>query len=245
MPSPAASFALPFLRKEQLTADTYSFYFDRTAHPFEYLPGQYIRMILMHENPDERGTSRFFTMASPPTEHEELMITTRVVQSSFKKALLGLLPGQEVQFWGPIGQFVLHEDTQKPLVFLAGGIGLTPYHSMLLYGLEKKIAIPMTLFVACSTSEEIVFYEELTAVTKQLPTVTVVYTVTHPEESQTAWVGETGRISVNMLKKYVSAPQECIYYISGPGAMVDATEKMLSEMDVSEEHIVLEKFPGY
>ncbi len=244
MSSVATSFALSFVKKEQLTADVYSFYFDRESHAFTFLPGQYVRMILPHENPDERGTSRFFTIASSPTDHENLMITTRVVQGTFKHALLGLLPGQNVQFWGPIGQFVLQEEEENPLVFIAGGIGLTPYHSMMIYANDKRLQLPMTLFVSFKRVENVVFYDEFMRLVSTNKNLRVVYTVTHPEESK-SWTGETGRISAEMLAKYVLSPESCTFYISGPGGMVEEIEKLLDEMRIPKEQIILEKFPGY
>lgn len=245
MPTPPTSFALSFVKKEQLTADTYSFYFDRTVHPFEFLPGQYIRMILMHPDPDERGTSRFFTIASSPSDHENLMITTRVLKSSFKKYLLTLLPGQEVQFWGPTGHFVLHETEPKPLVCIAGGIGITPYHSMLTYAKEMNVTTPITVFASFSSPDEVVFWDELSAVNTVMPNLKAIYTVTKPEESTKSWSGETGRISPELIKKYVPDIAACTYYISGPGAMVDAMENLVASLNVPTEQIIIEKFPGY
>jgi ferredoxin-NADP reductase len=244
MSSIPALFALPFVKKEQLTNDVYSFYFDRVSHPFSFLPGQYLRMILPHENPDERGTSRFFTIASSPTDHENLMFTIRILQSTFKHALLGLLPGQNVQFWGPIGQFVLHEEAKNPLVFLAGGIGLTPYHCMMTYAYERSLQTPMILFVSFKTVDDMVFYDEFMKLVSANHNLRVVYTMTHPEESQ-SWTGERGRISAEMLKKYVLSPEICTFYISGPGTMVEETEKFLHEMKIPTNQIILEKFPGY
>lgn len=245
MPSAPTNYQLPFVSKEQLTADTYSFYFDRSEHPFEFLPGQYNRVILPHENPDDRGTSRFFTIASSPTQTEDLMITTRIVKSTFKHALLGLLPGQNVQFWGPTGQFVLHDEEQRPLVFLAGGIGLTPYHSMITYAAEKNLAIPMTLFVSFTVQEEMVFYDEFMEIAKQHSNIKIIYTITHLEQSEQPWSGEKGRISADMIKKYVPEPTNNTFYISGPGSMVDVTQELVKEMGVAEEQVIIEKFPGY
>ncbi len=238
-------FQLPFLKKEQLTNDTFSFYFDRTKFTFDYLPGQYIRMILPHENPDDRGTSRFFTLASSPLLQDHIMITTRIVQSSFKKTLASLSPGQVIQFWGPTGKFVLPEDSQKPLVFLAGGIGLTPYHSMITYAAEKGLQIPMTLLVSFTIPDEIVFKEEFKNITEQHPHIKVIYTITKPEQSSISWEGEKGRISEDLLKRYGGDLLQSTFFVSGPGSMVDGTDTLLKSLHISEENIILEKFPGY
>src|SRR5476649_1261945 len=101
----AKQFFLPFLRKEQVAKDTYSFYFDRRKIDFDFLPGQYIRMSLPHKDVDERGTTRFFTIASSPHEEGYLMFTIKIIESSFKKALFNLQPLHPVQFFGPMGTF--------------------------------------------------------------------------------------------------------------------------------------------
>lgn len=245
MPSTPASFTLPFVKKEQLNADTYSFYFDRTKHEFEFDPGQYMRMILPHDSPDDRGTSRFFTIASSPLQKDFLMHTTKIIKSSFKQTLNSLQPGQEVQYWGPTGKFVLQEDSPRPLVFIAGGVGITPYHSMLIFAAQKNLTLPLTLFVSFSIPEEIIYYDELTAIAKEHTNIKVIYTLTRPQESKLPWSGETGRVSEELIKKYIDTVSECTYYVSGPPPMVDGTDTLLKDMKISEEQIILEKFTGY
>jgi NAD(P)H-flavin reductase len=101
------TFFLFFTKKVKIAKDLYVIIFDRKKVPFTFLPGQYIQMTLPHENVDERGSSRYFTIASSPTEKDVLMITSRKGRSSFKKALFGLKAGDRVQFFGPMGVFVL------------------------------------------------------------------------------------------------------------------------------------------
>src|SRR5258708_3228613 len=100
MQTPAKEFFLPFLRREQITENVYSLFFDRRDVKFTFLPGQYIRMVLPHKNPDNRGTSRFFTIASSPLEKDHFMITTKLIQSSFKMTLLSLTAGTPVKMYG-------------------------------------------------------------------------------------------------------------------------------------------------
>jgi ferredoxin-NADP reductase len=239
-------FNLPFLRREQTSKDAYSFFFDRTVKPdYTFLPGQYNKVFLPHENPDNRGTNRNFSAASSPLNTKELMITTRIVQSSFKKALFNLAPGTEVQFFGPVGRFVFDESETVPHVFLAGGIGITPFHSMLDYIAEKNITIPVTLFASFSTVEDFLYYEEFIAIANAHPTVKVVYTVTKPELSKKSWTGETGRVTPELIKKYIPNILDCITMTCGPIPMVDGTLEMLSGMGVQKENLRKENFVGY
>ncbi|HSX40053.1 MAG TPA: FAD-dependent oxidoreductase [Candidatus Saccharimonadales bacterium] len=243
---PPSALTLPFLKSEKLSKDAYAFTFDRTsAREWNFSPGQYIRMTLPVENPDERGTTRLFSLVSSPLQKDHIMITTRVIQSSFKKKLLTLKPGEQVQFFGPMGVFTFRENDPGSHVFLAGGIGITPFHSMLLYANAKKLSVPITFFASFSTTDDMVFYEEFSNIAKENPSIKVVYTVTQPEKSGKPWSGETGRISAEMIKKYVKDFDKALYYVAGPQVMVEAMVKMVSEMGLPTERILRENFTGY
>ncbi len=237
-------FFLPFLRKEKLTKDAFVFYFDKSNHPFTFLPGQYLRMTLEIENPDERGKSRMFSVSSSPLD-KDIMITTRVIQSSFKKRMVGLLSGEQVKFFGPVGRFVFDETDTRPHVLLAGGIGITPLHSMLRYASQKNIIIPTTLIATFSLAEEIIFEKELEELAKVHGSMHVIYSVSRLKESKSNWEGEKGRISAEMIKKYVHDPLNATYYVSGPSLMVDGALALLKEIGIADEQIKKEKFVGY
>src|SRR3989344_3708999 len=221
MSNPAQSFTSKLIKKEQLTGDTYSFYFTRPS-TFEFIPGQYIKMILNIENPDERGISRFFTIASSSTENM-FMITTRIIQSSFKKTLAALPIGAEVQMRGPHGTFVLDEQDPRGKVYLAGGIGITPSRSMLVYMRDKNLNTPMTLIVSFSERSGLIFYDELNSLANKVRKV--VYIVT----------AEEGRIDEEKIRKNVPDLLDSLFYISGPPGFVEAMEKLVKSLGVSEE----------
>lgn len=236
------SFLLPFLRKEQVAKDTYSFFFDRTMFG-DFIPGHYIRITIPHKNQDERGNTRLFSLVTSPLNTKELAITTRVLQSSFKHALANLTPGTEVQFFGPMGRFLFDETEKRPCVFLAGGIGLTPFHSMLTYADEKNLQNNITFFASFSTPEEVAYKQEFEQIAQRHPNIKIIYTVT--QSSSIPWQGETGRISADMIKKYVFDVLQPLYYIVGPPKMVEAMEMIVKEMNVSIEQIKKEQFVGY
>lgn len=241
----AKAYKLPFLRKEQITHDVWSFFFDRSGVDFDFLPGQYTRMTLPHPAPDDRGTTRHFTIASSPTRKGEIMITTKVIESTFKKSLFDLTPGQEVEIYGPMGKFILDIDDPTPKVFLAGGIGLTPFHSMLKFAAEKQYLAPLYLFVSFSTVSQMVFYNELMEIENKNPNMQVIYTITRSEESPTIWEGETGRISIEMIRKYVPDTTKIMFSFTGPMEFTNSMESMLLNAGVSEEQIKKEIFSGY
>lgn len=238
-------FYLPLVKKTQLAKDTYSFYFDQAQLGLNFLPGQYIRMTLDIKNPDSRGNSRFFTIASSPLEKEYVMITTKIIQSSFKKRLIELKDGEKVKFFGPMGGFILKEEEKDQRVFLAGGIGITPFHSMITYANAKKLSVDITLFVSFSRVEEMIFFDELLNIAKENPFIKVIYTITHPEESRMQWTAEVGRISDVLIKKYVPSFLDPFYYIVGPPAMVAGIEDVVKKMGVENKRIFIENFTGY
>jgi len=238
----AGKFTLPFLRKEQVAKDTFSFYFDRSAKQnFDYQAGQYIRMFLPHSAPDDRGTSRYFTIASSPTEKEYLMITTKVIKSTFKKTLNYLKKGDLVEFFGPSGSYVL-DNSEKQHIFLSGGMGITPFRSMITYASHNKIPIPITLLASFQKEEHIVFYDELKKIAEENSSIKVIFSLTNPYKE---WKGESGRISDKLLHTYLTHSGDTIYYICGPDPMVDSTRDMLVKQGVDVEAINVEYFSGY
>lgn len=239
-----SNFILPFLKKEKVAENTYSFYFDKSRHDFSFLPGQYIRMVLDIKNPDERGNSRFFTISSSPEEKEYIVITTKIIQSAFKKRLDEVKIGEEVKFFGPFGGFVLDEKDKSSRVFLAGGIGITPYHSMITYAASKNLSIPITLIVSFSKTDEMIWYDLLSSIAKNNKYVKVIYTITHLESLKN-WNGETGRITHELIKKYVQDILNPKYYIVGPPIMVSAMEEIVISMGVASDKIFIENFTGY
>lgn len=239
----AHAFTLPFVKKELVAKDTFAFYFDRSKEQWDFHPGQYVRMMLPHENPDDRGTMRYFTISSSPLDTQYLRITTEVIQSSFKKHMFDLKKGQEVSFFGPNGEFYFLEQEKGVHVFLAGGIGITPFLSMIEYAVAKNITTPIYLFDAFSTVEEMIFYDHLKEISKQHPNIHIIFTISHPDGSD--WKGDTGRISEGLLKKYLQDVSIPLYYMVGPPPMVEASVKMVEELGVPEERILQEHFSGY
>lgn len=240
---------LPFIQKKQESEDSYSFYFDKKSYfgrknvSFNFLPGQYIRVLLNIENPDDRGSTRFFSVASSPTEPEYLFITTRIIKSSFKLALANLKKGEVVKFMGPFGKFILKEEEKKPKVFVAGGIGVTPFRSMIKYSQDKNVQNILYLFNSFKDAKDITYYSEMNEVKESYPVFSYIPTVT--ENKTPNWIGETGRISSEMIRTYVKDVNVPIYYVAGPEVMVEALSKVISEMGVASENIRSESFPGY
>lgn len=239
-------FFLKFVKKEQVSKDAYTFYFDRSQIGLDFLPGQFIKMTLPIDDP-ERGNIRYFTVSSSPLNKQFLTITTRIIQSAFKKALFLLNVGALVKFYGPSGNFVFDEKKLENRIFLAGGIGVTPFHSMVSYAAERKVPININLFASFSIVEDFVFYDEFREISQDNSKIKIIYTVTKPEDQPLAekWTGETGRIGPEMIKKNTSDYLNSSYWIAGPPGIVSSLAEIVREMGISSESIHVESFTGY
>lgn len=230
------------IRPETKDASTFIF---TPESPVVYQAGQHISMMLPIEKPDNRGKVRPFTVSSSPTEDGILTITTKHGPSTFKQALFALPVGAVVDARGPGGIFVLDETWAGQHVFLAGGIGITPFRGMLKYVVDKKLNLPITLLYSNKVPEEIVFFEELNTLSKLSPHIHVFHTITKPESSSKPWQGRVGRIDEAFIREQVKDISSSRFYIAGPLVMVEAMMSMVSGLGVSSEHIRFEKFPGY
>lgn len=235
---------LPFLRKEPVASNTYSFYFNRKGTHFTFFPGQYIR-VTFPLTTGKHKISHFFTIASSPLEKDYIRITTKMSNSDFKNKLAKLYENELVEMFGPLGGFYLHDDEKFHHVFLAGGIGITPFYSMIMYALQKKLQLNITLIASFISSDEIIFYNELMSVAKANHNIRVVYTITRSTDTEIIWRGETGRISENILKKYISDIANARYYIVGSPEMIEDTEEVLQLLNVKDGNIKIEQFTGY
>lgn len=235
---------LKFIKKEIAAKGTKTFFFAKPAG-FAYQAGQYAYFTLDLKFPDARGNVRHFTLSSSPTD-EFLTITCRMrEESGYKKTLDILNTGDLVDFLGAKGDFILAENESNQQIFIAGGIGITPFRSIIKYVSDKNLTVPIHLIYSNSIPEEIAFKEEIDSITKSHQNITVDYTITKPEESQQVWAGHTGRIDAKLLQSLISNLQSPIYWLCGPPSFVEAMEETLHELDISQDQVRSEKFTGY
>lgn len=227
--------------QKMLAMDTYEFVF-KPDRKLNYIPGQYLEWTLPHKKSDSRGVRRYFTIASAPTEAGiRLGVKYCDHPSSFKKKLLSLAPGDKLSAGQLAGDFLLPKDTAKKLVFIAGGIGITPFRSMVQYMIDKGEVRDTVLFYSNKTENEIAYKELFMRAEKQ--GVKTVYLLTDKENAPKVFAGEIGRIDEHMINKYVPDYKKRIFYLSGPNAMVHAYKELLVKMGVVT--IVTDYFPGF
>lgn len=225
---------------------TKSFYWEPDKK-LDWIAGQYFYFTLPElKFPDPRGSTRHFTTSTSPTEGNILRVTTRIRQESGYKLTLDSLPiGTVIDGEGPSGTFVLDEKESGNNIFIAGGIGVTPFRSMIKYAMDKKLDTKIALVYSNSTPEEIAFLEEFKEWAQKWSNFKLYATVSHPEESKKKWSGLTGRIDEKLLKEAATALGEPTYWLCGPPGMVNAMEETLEKMEIDTDRLRVEKFTGY
>ncbi len=242
--SPKVNLLPQLIEKSVVANNTMDFVF-KLNKPFKYQPGQYMEFTLPHEQTDRRGNRRYFTLASSPTENTlRLGIKFYPNGSSFKKAMRIMSKQTMVAAGSLRGDFTLPVSPDQKLVFIAGGIGITPYRSMIKYLIDKHEQRDITLIYSEKTPGNLAYTDVFTQARQQLG-ANIVYTLTNDTAIPLNWTGETGFISTNMIKKAVPDYHERLFYISGPNSMVRSTEKMLHELRVPKHFIKTDFFPGY
>lgn len=237
-----ASYPIILKRKQQVADGTLAFYFDKPAD-FVFKAGQCVRLVLIDPpETDEEGNGRILSLASAPAD-AELMVATRIRDSAFKRVLSGLAPGAGLTLKGPYGDFVLPADTRTPVVFITGGIGITPVRSMLLQALSDDDGRHLVLFYANRRPQDAAFLDELQGACKGTSRCTLIATMTAP--SAPGWRGERGHVDEAMLARYLDDVQAPLYYLDGPPALVAAMRAMLVRLGVAEDRVRTEEFAGY
>ena len=225
--------------------------------PLNYTAGQFAFFDIGGVYDDPKGPIRHFTISSSPTENF-IMFSTRIRDSPYKKRLSTLEEGSSVKVRGPEGHFVLHEDYSKPAVFLSGGIGVTPFRSMIKYATDKQLPLKITMFDSNRNRENIVFKEEFDNWTTANKNLKVIYTISDDQgrneqqqsSSSTAndWKGEYGHIDKAMILKHMDTNtlNNSIFYICGPPSMLNAMQSLLQDnLEIPKERIKVEEFTGY
>lgn len=241
---PAATSVARLSGKEKVACETVAFHISKPVG-FNFVAGQAVYVTLPEmKKTDTKGKSRIFSIASAPQD-TELEITTRQNDTSFKCYLLAANAGTPILLEGPYGSLVLHDDVNIPAVFLAGGIGVTPFRSMILDATNRRLQHPLFLFYSNRKPEDAAYLDELRELEQKNPRFKLITVFTGNDDSPLDGVTERSHITVDMVAKYVGDLAVPIFYVSGPPKMVSAMEVLLARADVSYKNMRIEKFTGY
>ena len=230
--------------RDSLCTGTTGLYFEK-PDGFAFKPGQFANFTLVSPiATDAGGSTRTLSIASAPHERD-LMVAMRMRNTGFKRAASALPIGAPFLVEGPFGNLVLHKDVARPAVFLAGGIGITPFRSMIWHATEGGSPHRISLFYSIRRLEEAAFLRELREIQDLNPRFKFTPTITKNDALPRHWRGEIGHITESMLTKWLPDFQAPIFYVAGPPGMVASMRQMLCEADVSDDDIRAEEFAGY
>ncbi len=173
------------------------------------------------------------------------MVATRIRGTAFKRSLGSLPVGAQLQVEGPFGALRLHNNVSRTAVLLAGGIGITPFRSMVVHASHEGIALPIHLFYANRRPEDAPFLAELQDCQRRNPRFHMVACMSELEPSRSDWPGARGAIDGPLLTEHLQGVASAVYYIAGPPAMVQAMHALLTERGVDDDDIRFEEFAGY
>lgn len=236
------------VRKNKLSPDIAEFLFD-PGKTFSYRPGQYMEWTLPHSGSDSRGDRRYLTLASSPTE-PEVRVGVKFYDngSTYKKAMLRMDNESPIVASQLGGDFVLPADDERKLAFIAGGIGITPYRSMIKYLLDTKERRDVTMLYSAKTADDIV-YKDVFESARQRLGIRTLYCLSG-EKRRIPADGKyehyrIGTITPDFIKQEIPDYAERLFYISGSHAMVNDLRHALRRLGVHGSHIKVDFFPGY
>jgi glycine betaine catabolism B len=203
-----------------------------------YIAGQFVELTLPHANPDDRGTRRWFTLSSSPSE-DLVSITTKLAHpsSSFKNALFRLQPGEQLIMSEPMGDFVLPKKASIPLVFVAAGLGITPIRSMTKW-LNDINEHRSTQLIYTAGNDQDFAYKDLF---DRMPIETTYIT----RNSSATWHGATGRVSAKTILTIATTQPDTLFYLSGAEPTVERLYGELQHAGIKPHHLVTDYFHGY
>jgi ferredoxin-NADP reductase len=217
--------------------------FDLLDGEVDFSPGQYFFVTLPDVGyQDDKGLRRHITVVTSPNEKGVLGFATRMRDSAFKRSLGELPVGTEVEVESPKGNFVLPENASRPLVFVAGGIGITVFRSMLRYIREERLPYRVTLIYSNRDRESTAFLDELRELEQALPDLRLILTMTQDP----GWEGETRKVDGEFVKDYLDDDlNRYRFLVAGPPAMAEGVQKALQEAGVQDENVIAERYSGY
>ena len=229
--------------KHEVAKGTLLVTFDLLGEEVDFRPGQYFFVTLPDiGDQDEKGLRRHITVVTSPNEKGVLGLATRMRDSAFKRTLGKLAVGTEVEVEPPKGAFALPEDPSRPFVFVAGGIGITVFRSMLRYIREERLPHRVTLIYSCRDRESAAFLDELLELEQELPDFRLVLTMTQDP----GWTGETRKVDAAFFKDYLGDDlNRFTFLVAGPPAMAEGVQEALAEAGVDEQNVIAERFSGY
>lgn len=238
-------FASRLLERREVAEGTLAFLLERPAS-FEFVAGQYVTVTLPDPPyTDAKGASRTFSIASAPGERGALWVATRMTGTAFKRSLAEVPPEAPLTLTGPAGAFTMPAEATSPLLFIAGGIGITPFRSMLLDAVGRRLPHRITLLYSNRNAEGAAFHRELADLGRTHASFRYVPTMTQAETGRRPWEGERRPVGPELLREILAALPRPRIYVAGPPGLVGAAASAAREAGAAPDQVVTEEFDGY
>lgn len=239
-----AEYEMTLMDRQRVARNTMAFWFDTDGAHYEFRAGQHADFTFGQAFVNCEGdNSRTFSLANSPHDRHLAMIALRMRETPFKMSLKTAALGTRFKVSRPRGSFTLHKDANRPAVFLAGGIGITPIRSILRWATEEHLPHKLYLFYSNRVSEDAAFLEELEGLATRNRSFTLIPTLTRGKSP--TWPYENGQIDLNLLRRYVHGLNGPVYYVAGPSGMVTAMTTLLHSSGISDDDIKTEEFGDY
>lgn len=229
---------LIFDHSQEIATNIRTFWF-QPQQSFNFIAGQYIRLYLPHDQPDQRGCRRWFSVSASPTE-KMLAITTKFSgpdSSTFKQTLCRLRSGHVVTVDPPLGDFVLPIQPEIPLLFVAFGVGVTPFRSIAKYLADTKEQRSIKFIYAVTSPAEVIFYELFEQVFDQTTLVV--------DNASSSWTGPTGSVTAKRVLDLGQPTENTLIYSSGPKSLITTIEREYQRLGIARHRLVSDLFAGY
>jgi ferredoxin-NADP reductase len=219
------------------TFDTSSFRFPR-PEGFDYKPGQYMMVTIKS---DEKEIVHTFSLSSSPTDPDFIEFTKKFTLSEYSARLKSMKNGDWARIDGPYGKFTCECEYEK-ILFLAGGIGITPFFSIIKYCTDNRLPTNIVLFYGCRNESEIAFKKELEDIQQKNSNLKVIPVLNEPNPG---WTGKVGFVTPDLIRQEVPDFRDRVFYACGPPVMVAAMQKLVAALGLPIEHLRLESLVGY
>ncbi len=238
----SGKFILKLKEIKKVSENSFLYIFSRPKN-LNFKAGQYLEAVLPHKEQDSRGVSRYFSLASSPTEKDlAFLIKMENKKSSFKEKLKNMKK-EDILFAKNIsGDFILKKNEKKEIVFVAGGVGITPFFSMIKYIIDKKQESQIKLFLCAQNHNSITNISLLKKWQKENKNLKIIYVL---DEKTDLLNCKKGRLNKKILDEENVSFKDSIFYISGPTAMVKSVESLLRNSQTPKENIKTDYFPGF
>lgn len=240
-----SEYSVRLTARQQVAEGTMAFCFEKPLG-FVYKPGQAIDLILPGPHADSHSSDIRHTFSIVSAPHEgELTVATRMRDSAFKHALGALAIGTAISIDGPFGSLTLHKNPAHAAVLIAGGIGITPFMSMLRHAARQQLPQDLLLLYSNRRPEDAAFLGELQQLATVNPRFHLLATMTDMAQSAQAWDGASGKFDAARIQQDIVGLAEPVFYVSGPPAMVAAMRRELIDAGIDEDQVRSEEFHGY